>query len=63
MTKRSLISDVAKTFDVLGWYSPIIVKAKILFQMLWLEKLGRDNPVPENILQPWSKWREELPLL
>ena len=30
MTKRSLVSDVAKTFDVLGWYSPTIVKAKIL---------------------------------
>ena len=24
MTKRSLVSDVAKTFDALGWYSPTI---------------------------------------
>ena len=40
MTKRSLISDVAKTFDALGWFSPTIVKAKILLQMLWLEKVG-----------------------
>ena len=39
MTKRSLVSDVAKTFDALGWYSP---KAKILLQMLWLEKVGWD---------------------
>ncbi len=29
MTKRALVSDLAKTFDVLGWYSPTIVKAKI----------------------------------
>ena len=36
MTKRSLVSDVAKTF---GWYSPTIVKAKILLQALWLEEM------------------------
>lgn len=63
MTKRSLVSDVAKTFDVLGWYSPTIVKAKILLQMLWLEKIGWDDPVPGAILQEWSRWRRELPIL
>ena len=30
MTKRALVSDIAKTFDVLGWCAPTIVKAKIL---------------------------------
>ncbi len=63
MTKRSLISDVAKTFDALGWFSPTIVKAKILLQMLWLEKIGWDDLVPEPILDQWSKWRQELPML
>lgn len=63
MTKRSLDSDVAKTFDVLGWYSPTIVKAKILLQILWLEKIGWDDPVPSAVLQEWSKWRTELPML
>ena len=53
MTKRSLISDVAKTFDALGWFSPTIVKAKILPQMLWLEKVGWDDLVPESILEQW----------
>ena len=62
MTKRSLVSDVAKTFDILGWYSPTIVKAKILLQMLWLEKIGWDDSVPEAIFQEWLKWRRELPL-
>ena len=32
LTKRSLVSDVAKIFDVLGWYAPTIVKMKILLQ-------------------------------
>lgn len=32
---RILVSDIAKTFDVLGWFSPTIVKVKILLQRLW----------------------------
>ena len=62
MTKRSLVSDVARTFDALGWYSPRIVKAKILL-MLWIEGMGWDDCVSTSILEEWSKWRRELPLL
>ena len=32
MIKRALVSDIAKTFDILGWFSPSIIKAKILLQ-------------------------------
>ena len=32
LTKRSLVSDVAKTFDALGWFSPSTIKARILLQ-------------------------------
>ncbi len=63
ITKRSLISDVAKTFDALGWFSPTIVKAKILLQMLWMEKVEWDDPVPQHILEQWLKWRQELHML
>ena len=63
MTKRSLVSDVTRTFDALSWYSPTIVKAKILLQMLWIEGVGWDDCVPTSILEEWYKWRRELPLL
>ena len=62
MTKRALVSDIAKTFDMLGWYQPTIVKAKILLQLLWSQKIGWD-PVPDNILQEWLHWRNELHFL
>ena len=39
------------------------MKAKILLQMLWLEGVGWDDCVPNAILEEWSKWRQELPLL
>ena len=63
VTKRMLISDVSKTFDILGWFSPTIIKVKILFQRLWELKLGWDDPVPTEIQQSWAKWRAELPIL
>ncbi len=35
MTKRSLLSDIAKkTFDALGWFSTAIITIKILLQTL-----------------------------
>ncbi len=39
ITKRMLVSNVAKVFDVLGWFSPTIIKVKILLQRLWQAKL------------------------
>ena len=54
-TKRALISDIAKTFDVLGWFAPVIVKAKILLQCFWEEGLGWDDT---TLGQAWLKWRQ-----
>ena len=31
-TKRGIISDIARTFDVLGWLAPTIVVMKIMYQ-------------------------------
>ena len=63
MTKRNVVSDVAKVFDALGFFSPVIVKMKILLQRLWETKLDWDDPVPEDLLLVWSQWRKELPSL
>ena len=60
ITKRSMVSDVAKIFDVMGWFAPVIVKMKILLQRLWEEKLNWDDPVPEHVYQVWYQWRSEL---
>lgn len=59
LTKRALVFDIAKTFDVL---SLTIVKANILLQMLWSEQVDWDDPVPDAILEEWLQWRSELHL-
>ena len=63
LTKRGLVSDVAKTFDVMGWFSPSTIKAKILMQQLWEHKVDWDDPVPEATHSAWLQWRTELHLL
>ena len=60
--KMSVVSDVAKVFDVLGLFSPAMVKMKILLQRLWEIKLDWDDLVPKHLLEVWSQWRRELPL-
>ena len=63
VTKRLLVSDVAKTFDILGWFSPSIIKVKILLQRLWQQRIDWDDRVPQPILDTWLRWRSELELL
>ena len=63
ITKRVLVSDIAKTFDVLGWFSPATIKVKILLQQLWEQKIDWDDSVPSSIQEAWFQWRSELQLL
>ena len=48
-TKRGVVSDIAKTFDILGWLSPVILEMKILYRSLWERKLGWDQEVPLDL--------------
>ena len=58
LTECALVSDIAKTFDVLGWFSPSIVKFCFREQ-----KCDWDDPVPSSIRDSWYNWRSELHLL
>ena len=60
VTKRIIVSDIAKIFDVLGRFSPVIPKIKILLQRLWERKVDWDDPVPQEIYEMWLRWRSEL---
>ena len=57
------MSDIAKVFDALGWFSPVTVKMKIQLQRLWESKVGWDDLVPGDIHDVWQQWRSELPTL
>ncbi|XP_076549204.1 uncharacterized protein LOC143306713 [Osmia lignaria lignaria] len=63
VTKRSILSQVAKLFDPLGLLGPIIVKAKIMIQLLWKAGVSWDESVPADIHTMWLEFKEQLPLL
>ena len=62
-TKRGVASDTAKSFDVLGWLSPFMLHMKVLFQQMWKENIGWDDPLNETLTAQHLWWRNELPLL
>ncbi|CAG4948130.1 unnamed protein product [Colias eurytheme] len=55
LTKRSLLSEISKIFDPLGWLSPLTTKLKILFQDVRRENLAWDQLVPQHISEKWCK--------
>ncbi|XP_058827602.1 uncharacterized protein LOC131687527 [Topomyia yanbarensis] len=59
-TKRTILSDIARLFDPLGLIAPVVVRAKILMQELWLLSCGWDDPVPEPIKSKWESYHREL---
>ncbi|KAL1447918.1 hypothetical protein MTO96_028307 [Rhipicephalus appendiculatus] len=60
VTKRSMPQTTARIYDPFGWLSPFLVRAKILFQELWLRNIQWDDLLPEDIEGEWSAWRDEL---
>ncbi|XP_011883646.1 PREDICTED: uncharacterized protein LOC105570807 [Vollenhovia emeryi] len=60
LSKRILLSKIAKFFDPLGLISPVLIRAKILIQELWLLKISWDDELPTEIHQRWTTFRLQL---
>ncbi|XP_071578899.1 uncharacterized protein [Temnothorax nylanderi] len=62
-TKRRVLAETARLFDPLGWLAPVVIRAKILIQSAWLQRLDWDDPLPVADAHCWRSFLEELPLL
>lgn len=60
LTKRIILSEVAQIFDPLGFISPVTIRAKVLLQELWLQKIAWDDSLPSSVATRWSLIREDL---
>lgn len=47
-SKRTILSNIARLYDPLGWVT-VIISAKIFMQQLWRCQLEWDDPIPPNI--------------
>lgn len=63
ISKRTILSELARIFDPLGLLSPIVVKGRILLQKLWISKFDWDEELPEDICTEWRKFRKDLELV
>ncbi|XP_043463826.1 uncharacterized protein LOC122499504, partial [Leptopilina heterotoma] len=62
-TKRSILSNISRLFDPLGWLAPVTVTAKILMQDMWILKCEWDSPLPAEIRERWYEYCKSLSAL
>lgn len=55
-TKINILSVSARLFDPLGLVRPVVVKAKILLQELWIQKLDLDESIPMRLNTSWENF-------
>lgn len=61
VTKRTILSLIARTYDPCGWISPVVFKAKAFIQRLWLSGLGWDDPLTLDLKNEWMTFVCDLP--
>ncbi|XP_036150568.1 uncharacterized protein LOC118648342, partial [Monomorium pharaonis] len=60
LTKRELLSEIAKVFDPLGLIGPVIIIPKLLMQELWQQNLQWDDPFSHLFCRNVSQFKSEL---
>ncbi|XP_054260682.1 uncharacterized protein LOC128985314 [Macrosteles quadrilineatus] len=63
LTKRMILSTIAKLYDLPGFLTPVIFWAKTLIQYLWTTGLKWDDPIQDEIRTKWISFLEELPVI
>lgn len=59
-TKRSILSDIARIFDPLGFLTPITLYAKVLMQHMWTLGIDWDEKPPADVCRTWLQFKSEL---
>ena len=55
LTKRSVLSYIARIYDPIGIAAALIIRAKIGMQRLWQVGLGWDEYLPDDVSNEWLK--------
>ncbi|XP_054734809.1 uncharacterized protein LOC129242278 [Anastrepha obliqua] len=63
LTKRRVLSEVAKLFDPTGMLAPIVIAGKIFIQKLWSAGLEWDAPLPDALQNTWVLFYRELDVI
>ena len=61
--KRGVLATMNSLFDPLGFLTPVIVEAKLIYRRLCELELEWDELLPQTELDQWERWIESLNLL
>lgn len=59
-TKRIILSRISSIYDPNGWLAPCVIFAKILMQRLWTLGLDWDQTPPQDIVEDWQRFCNDL---
>ncbi|XP_055714844.1 uncharacterized protein LOC129808961 [Phlebotomus papatasi] len=62
VTKRSILSESSKTFDPLGFVTPVVIRAKILVRTIWIKEADWDDDLTDDteISNTWYDYQQSL---
>ncbi|XP_018300724.1 uncharacterized protein [Mycetomoellerius zeteki] len=63
VTKRNILSEIAKIFDPIGLLGPVILYAKKLIQNVWRCGIQWDEPVPQTICNEWLEFSRQWEIM
>ncbi|XP_044760801.1 uncharacterized protein LOC123318251 [Coccinella septempunctata] len=63
LTKRGILSRVARVYDYNGYLSPVTFAMKVILQRLWLIKADWDELLPSDVLELWTPLEKEFKML
>lgn len=61
VTKRAVLSVIARLFDPVGWLAPVVIIAKIIMQQIWRDGTLWDQQLTPLTCQRWKSFLSTLP--
>ena len=55
-TKREILAVTNSLYDPLGFVSPVVLLARLMYSEICQDKLGWDEPIKEPYLKIWRAW-------
>ena len=60
ITKRNILSKVARIFDIFGFYAGFIIRGKIIVQQFWSLAKDWDEELSGKIVDEFRNWEKEI---
>ena len=55
-TRRTLLIQIGKQYDPLGFTAPLLLKARLILQQLVMEEISWNQPLNDQYIQAWKGW-------